>query len=89
MGRFYFFFFLSGLYAQPGARSQDPEIQSHMLHQLTQPGALMYYFLNFSYGHKVFFLCLMCNYELAILLKRNDINVDSFYKSIEKYIRFK
>ena len=35
----FFFLILSGPHAQRGARTHDPEIKSHMLHRLSQPGA--------------------------------------------------
>ena len=43
------FFFLSKLYAQREPRTQDPQIKSRMLYQLSQPGAtqiFMLYILN-------------------------------------------
>lgn len=85
----YYFLFLSNLYTQHRTQTPNAEIERHTLHQLRQQGALMYYSLNFSYGRNASFLFLMCNYKLAILLKRNDLNVDSFHKSIEIYMRFK
>ena len=37
-GLFPSFLFLSNLYTQPGAGTQNPEIKSHMLYWLSQPG---------------------------------------------------
>lgn len=37
-----FFYFLSHLSTQRGARAQNPEIKSHVLHRLSQPGAPAY-----------------------------------------------
>lgn len=37
-----FFKFLSHLSTQRGARAQNPEIKSHVLHRLSQPGAPVY-----------------------------------------------
>lgn len=45
MGVILFFFlkilFLSPLYTPRGARTHNPEIESRVLHRLSQPGALM------------------------------------------------
>ena len=35
----FFFKILGNLYTQHGARTHNPKIKSHMLHQLNQPGA--------------------------------------------------
>ena len=40
------FYFLSNLYTQCGAWTHNPKVRSLMLHQLSQPGALLYGFLK-------------------------------------------
>ena len=46
--KFHLFIFLSNLYTQREAQTHNPEIRSHMLHQLSQPGAPLLLFLKWE-----------------------------------------
>lgn len=59
----FFKFYLSTLYTQPGAWAHNPEINSRVLLQLSQPGAPeMYMYHTSVFGHISTHICISVEY---------------------------